>query len=149
MKSLLAAAIVFGSCLGLVQAQSAASDPPLDVPGLLGQTRVQLQVVFPGKTNDIQAWRGWQTVRLEFNEKGRLSAITFTPKAPLSETEATTILRERFKIPLQQSAYVAAPAVHAWRNMTGPIRTINLFKAEGPGYRVSDISIFYNIGYGQ
>ena len=149
MNRLLVAAVMLGSFVGLIQARSATSDPPVDVPSLLGKTRAQISSVFPGKSNEIQGWRGWRQVRLDFNDKGRLAAITFTPKAPLSEAEATSILKDRFKIQLQQSAYVAAPAAHAWRNMTGPIRTINLFKADGPGYRVSDISIFYNIGYSQ
>ena len=141
------AALLILTCIGAsIAAQSGGSRTPIDVPSLRGKTRVQLQTVFPGKANQLEGWRGWQQVRLESNATGRLAAITFTPTSTMSEAEATTILKDRFKIQLQATAYVAAPAAHAWRNMTGPIRTINLFKADGPGYRVSDISIFYNIG---
>ena len=137
---------------GVLHSQEAV----IDVPALRGQTRAQLQPVFPGKLDglngwkgpvELNGWQGWKQVRLDFNSKGLLVVITFTPNTPMTEAEATDILTKRFRIALPQSAYAAFRALRGWRNMPGPIRTVNLVKAPGPGYLVSYITIHFDISY--
>ena len=115
----------------------------IDVADLKGKTRRQLAGVFPGTASDLDNWRGWKHVRLDFNGKGRLAALTFTAASALLEAEAKALLTQRFRIRPSEAHYFAAPVVHGYRVLPGAIRTINFT----PIPRISQIAIFFNIGY--
>ena len=154
MKSrVLFIALIIFSLLSPAILLAQSSKDKIDLVALKGKTRAQLKAIFPGADTTVSDWRGWKTVYLFFNGKGKLSSLTFYPATQIPESEAEKIVTETFGITLDKSKYIKAPAVHAYRDMTGPIRTVNYLPERPmpnqPNFLVNEISIFYNIGYNE
>lgn len=127
----------------------------LDVLSLYGKRPSELTKLFPGATNaeaekswKVDDWRGWKTVSLSFNAKRKLTSISFIPSKPLSEQEAKGILLKDFRLPLPQENQVNAPALIAYRNMKGKIKTVNLSYVDWKtDKRIGEIGIFFQLGW--
>jgi hypothetical protein len=137
---------------------SPPSKPELDVPGLYGKRQSELIEVFPGlpptdagSSAKIEDWNGWKAVYVSFNGAGRLASISFTPESPLPESEAKRMVQEQFKVSLPRSYEKRAPALVAYRDMRGTIKTVNFSFVDWRtrDHRISEIGIFFNIGWNE
>jgi len=134
---------------------SPSSEQNLSIPALYGRRPAELKRLFPrmpatkpGSSAKLSAWRGWKAIYFGFNGAGRLASISFTPATPLSETEAKRIVKE-YGVSLPESYEKRAPALVAYRNMQGRIKTVNFSFADWrtKDNRISEIGIFFNIGW--
>jgi hypothetical protein len=127
----------------------------LDVLGLYGKRPSELTKIFPGATNaeaekswKADDWKGWKTVSLSFNAKKKLTSISFVPIEPLSEQGAKNILLKDFHLALPKENEVNAPALIAYRNMKGKIKTVNLSYVDWKtDKRIGEIGIFFQLGW--
>ena len=141
--AMLIRALCVALAFGLVVPATLAQTKPVDFVSLMGKTRAQIASVFPGTGEVVESWNGWARAYLAFNAKGRLVSVNLEPRAPISEAEAENAVRG-FGVTVDRRKYVAAPAVHAYSDMNGPIKTVNYLIERG---RVTTVGIFSSIGY--
>jgi hypothetical protein len=107
-----------------VMSVAAEAQAPPDLTALIGRTRAEIGTVFPGRSQKLEGWNGWKTVFLSINAKNRLLSVNLEPQTPMSEQQAEDAVR-KLGVTLDRTKYVAASAVHAYRDMKGLIRTVN------------------------
>lgn len=134
----------------------------IDVLALRGLTVEQLQEIVPvkqpqnpnweaGESIDVHDWRGWKKVTFSFNGKGRLSSITFSLERPLSPERAEALAISKMGLSLPGAKRVVAPVLISYRNLRGPVRTVNFSNETELGNlkRIEMISVFYAIGWSE
>lgn len=130
----------------------------VNIPALFGKRHSSLTSVFPGlPTTDagssakIVGWDGWKAVYLSFNGAGRLASVSFTPIEPLSEFESKRIVQETYGVSLPSTYEKRAPALVAYRDMSGTIKTVNFSFVDWKtrDHRIGEIEIFFNIGWNE
>lgn len=129
----------------------------LNLAELYGKTPAELKSIFPninkvepGGSIEITNWKSWSSIYLSFNQKKKLNLISFIPKTPLSVQEAKRIIEKDLGFMLPKSKETKTPALIAYRNMEGKIRTINLlFVDPQKDKRISEINITYSLGWNE
>ena len=133
------------SCAVLLGTISVGQQADVDLVALMGKTRAEVRRVFPGTENNLANWHGWRNVYLTFNGKRRLVTVTLEPPRPMTEVQAEVAIRG-FKIVPDRAKYFAAPIVHGYRGMNGPVRTVNYQWENG---RVTEIGVFFNMDWNE
>lgn len=118
------------------------------MPNELESLHPTLKTTKPEQNVTISEQRGWKEIAFSFNAKGRLISMTFVPKIALSESDAIRIIKDKLKFDLPERFCVRAPAVIAYRDMPGPIKTVNLLFVDiRTDRRISEIGVFSARGW--
>jgi hypothetical protein len=120
----------------------------LDLPKLRGKTRAELADIFPGTEDALDGWNGFKRIHLRFTPKhGKLAAVFLIPETPLSERNANWILTRNMGIALPADKSRVSTSSILYRNLDGPIRTVNLIDVDwnSKNMEIGWIGVFYDI----
>jgi hypothetical protein len=76
-----------------------------------------------------------------------LNSISFIPGESITLEEARRTARQDFGVDLQEGRYGDAPAVHYYRDMSGPVKTVNFKRETLNGSAINEIGIFFDVPY--